>query len=66
MHTAVTRKQPPRINVRLPEWLHDDLVKCAQASGWDVSKQIRFELSTLRGKANSPILPTPEKPRRAA
>ncbi len=46
-----------QVALRLPRWLYEDIVKCAKQSGWDVSKQIRFELSSLRGKAPVPYLP---------
>jgi hypothetical protein len=48
-----------RIAVRLPRWLHEDLEKCAEWSGWDLSKQIRFELASIKGKALMPYLPQP-------
>jgi hypothetical protein len=54
-----------RVNVRLPKWLHEELVQSAVTSGWDVSKQIRFELASLRGKAQAPTLPN-AKARRVA
>lgn len=46
-----------RIAVRLPRWLYDDVQKCAERSGWDLSKQVRHELATIRGKGLTPYFP---------
>lgn len=54
-----------RVNVRLPLDLYDDLKRLAKEGGWDVSKQIRFELLSLRGLSSGPSLPG-RKPRRVA
>ena len=45
--------------VRLPRWLIEDIARCAERSGWDFSKQIRYELTFLRGKERKPYLPQP-------
>jgi hypothetical protein len=54
---AATISDDHRVNVRLPKWMYDDIARLAEQSGWDVSKQIRFELAHLRGKAQMPTLP---------
>lgn len=48
-----------RIALRIPRWLHEDVERCAGLSGWDLSKQIRYELAHLRGKAHQPCMPEP-------
>lgn len=54
---TVQTTEDVRVAVRLPRWLHEDVEKCAELSGWDLSKQIRHELSWIRGKAKTPYLP---------
>ena len=45
------------INVRIPVELKQKIEEDAQASGWGVSDQIRFELMYLRGLWTGPRLP---------
>ena len=47
-----------RIHVRVPSWLLEDIEKTAEASGWSVSDQVRYELMKLRGKGITPMLPS--------
>jgi hypothetical protein len=64
---AVQDTDDVRIALRIPRWLHEDIETCAVKSGWDLSKQIRYELASLRGKASIPFLPQPpshDHPRR--
>ena len=46
------------INVRVPVELKEAIEQDAQASGWGISDQIRFELMHLRGLWKGPHLPT--------
>jgi hypothetical protein len=54
---AVQETEDVRIALRLPRWLHEDLEQCAARSCWDLSKQIRYELASIRGRAPIPYLP---------
>jgi hypothetical protein len=54
---TVQETEDVRVAVRFPRWLYEDIEKCAELSGWDVSKQIRWELLKNRGKAPMPHFP---------
>ena len=53
------KKPEKRIALRVDDWLYDDLKESADRSGWDLSKQVRHELTMLRGKAHVPYMPMP-------
>ena len=50
-----------RLQVRVPAWLLEDIEKTADASGWTVSDQVRYELMHLRGRGITPALPSKVK-----
>ena len=51
------KRKDHRVSIGLTEDEYQDIFKYAEASGWTVSEQIRYELNHLRGKAKKPILP---------